>query len=255
MTISLATTNDVLALQGRNVGLYLGVEDTAGVTLTGACDGSNKEFVIPAANLPVFPYRGVSLEATNDDILVQVVTSGVGATVTTTEYDATTGTITLTNAPALSTTSTPVIVKAYFVREFRPIIQQNVKVEVKQDSKTYEELEEEVKFTSFGAMEISMTQDELIGNLDTLIEVCFEDYDGTETPSVDVDVHQMVSEPKTMWAYVLYKRGDTVLGRMYLREIRATMKSLTDVKAGDNAQFALDITCAKVPLIVTPVET
>lgn len=228
----------ITALQGRNMGLIVGAIQL-GVTLT----GSGTTWNIPEALLPVFPRSCVSLTPTPNDITIYE--DGILSTETVVSIDNETGEIVMSGS--LSGTVT-----ADFVEEFEPYLAQNVKVDVKQDSKTYGILRSDMKHTSYGAKEITISEENLIGDLDPMIKLCFEDYDGTEEVGDDVEVYQMVSEPRIVYAYIPMERGTEVVGRMYFPQVRAVMKSLADVKEGDNAGFTIDITVDKDPLIVRP---
>jgi len=228
----------ITALQGRNMGLIVGAIQL-GVTLT----GSGTTWNIPEALLPVFPRSCVSLTPTPNDITIYE--DGILSTETVVSIDNESGEIVMSGS--LSGTVT-----ADFVEEFEPYLAQNVKVDVKQDSKTYGILRSDMKHTSYGAKEITISEENLIGDLDPMIKLCFEDYDGTEEVGDDVEVYQMVSEPRIVYAYIPMERGTEVVGRMYFPQVRAVMKSLADVKEGDNAGFTIDITVDKDPLIVRP---
>lgn len=228
----------ITALQGRNMGLIVGAIQL-GVTLT----GSGTTWNIPEALLPVFPRSCVSLTPTPNDITIYE--DGILSTETVVSIDNETGEIVMSGS--LSGTIT-----ADFVEAFEPYLAQNVKVDVKQDSKTYGILRSDMKHTSYGAKEITISEENLIGDLDPMIKLCFEDYDGTEEVGDDVEVYQMVSEPRIVYAYIPMERGTEVVGRMYFPQVRAVMKSLADVKEGDNAGFTIDITVDKDPLIVRP---
>jgi len=228
----------ITALQGRNVGLIIGAIQT-GVALT----GSGTTWNIPTALLPVFPRSCVSLTPTPNDI--DIYEDGILSTETVVSIDNETGEVVMSGS--LSGTVT-----AGFVEAFEPYLAQNVKVDVKQDSKTYGILRSDMKHTSYGAKEITISEENLLGDLDPLIKLCFEDYDGVEDVGADVEVYQMVSEPRIIYAYVPMERGSTVVGRMYFPQVRAVMKSMVDVKEGDNAGFTIDVTVDKDPLLVRP---
>lgn len=229
---------EITALQGRNVGLIIGAIQT-GIVLT----GSGSSWTIPEEYLPVFPRSCVSLTPTPNDI--DLYENGVLSEETIISIDNETGVITTSGS-----LSSPVT--ANFVEAFEPYLAQNVKVDVKQDSKTYGILRSDMKHTSYGAKEITISEENLLGDLDPMIKLCFEDYDGEEDVGGDVEVYQMVSEPRIVYAYIPMDRGSEVVGRMYFPQVRAVMKSLVDVKEGDNAGFTVDITVDKDPLIVRP---
>lgn len=229
----------ITSLQGRNIGLVVGIEQT-GITLS----GSGTSWVIPEEYLPVFPMSCVSFTPIGTDIILYE--DGVVSDKTITDIDEETGTI--TTSGSLSGTVT-----ADFVEEFEPYLAQNVKVDVKQDEQSYGILRSDMKHKSYGAREVTISEDNLLGDLEPLIKICFEDYDGDAEVPADVEAFQMVSEPREMYAYIPMEKGDEIVGRMYFPQVRAVLSSLLDVKEGDNAQFSLDITVDKDPIIIRPI--
>lgn len=228
----------ITALQGRNVGLIVGVI-REGVTLS----GSGTAWTIPKENLPIFPRSGVSFTPIASDITLYE--NGTLSDAVITDIDEETGKITTDGS--LSGTVT-----ADFVEEFEPYLAQNVKVDVKQDTKVYGILHSDMKHTSYGAKEITISEDNLLGDLDPLILICFEDYDGDFDVPADVEAFQMQSEPQIMYAYIPMEKGDEIVGRLYFPQVRAVLSSLLDVKEGDNAQFSLDITVDTDPILIRP---
>jgi hypothetical protein len=226
----------VIALQGRNLGLVVG-RIREGITLS----GSGTSWTIPAEYLPIFPRRCVSLTPTKDDITLY--DDGVETDIASVDFE--TGVIT-------SDSSLTGTITADFVEEFEPHIAQNIKCDVKQDSKAYGRIRSDTKTTSFGAKEITIGQDNLLGDTDSLVDFAFEDYTGDETVEDDVEVFEMVSEPRIIYAYIVMERGTVAVARMYFPQVRAIAKTLVDVKEGDNAQFSIDIAIDKDPLIVRP---
>lgn len=234
--------DSIIALQGRNVGFIVG-KPHFGVTLTGATD----TWQIPEDMLPVFPRTCISLTPIASDITVYE--DGVATTATITDIDNdpksdTFGAVTFDGS--LSGTIT-----ADFVEEFEPYLAQGIKCDVKQDTKTYGILHSDTKHTSFGAKEITLSEDNLLGDMQPLIDIGFEDYDGTNADLVpnDIDVYQMVGDPVTLYAYLILEKGK-ITERMYFPQVRSVLKNMIDVKEEDNAKWSMDITVDKDPLIV-----
>lgn len=85
---------------GDDVGLFIGKIKT-GITLTGTCDGINKDFVFPAAHTP---YMDVNNDGVVDKNDIEVYDDGVAVTVTAFVPD--TRTATLSAAPAQASVMT-----------------------------------------------------------------------------------------------------------------------------------------------------
>ena len=230
----------ITALQGKNVGLVVG-EIQTGIAL----DGTGTKVSIPDDYLGndnvIFPKRCVSFTPTPDDIIVY---NQNGTIVDVTAIDNDTGELTLDESVTSAT--------ADFVEEFEPYIATNVKVDVKQDKNSYDVLRTDIKHTSYSAKELTISQDNLVGDLDPLIKMCGEPYSGDEDVGDDVEVFQLVSDPKIMYAYIPLEVNRVIVGRLCFPQIRGTLTSLLDVKAGDNAQYALEMAVDSDPLILRP---
>lgn len=225
----------IVALQSKNVGLVVGLEQE-NITLTGT--GTN--WSIPEEYLPIFPRTCVSLTAIASDITVT--DSGVEKKVTSIDADG--------NVELESTATAPV---ATFIQEFEPYLAQNVKVDVSQDSTSVGRIRSDVKKKIYGAKEITISQDQLIGDMETLIQLAFDDYVNEDIDIPDnVDVFELSSEPKELYAYVILEKSGVAQGKMYFPQARCTLTTLIDVSEGDTPQSSMEISIDKAPMIVRP---
>ncbi|MDH7506195.1 MAG: hypothetical protein QHH15_00205 [Candidatus Thermoplasmatota archaeon] len=231
-----AILDEVNALQSKNVGLVVGLEQT-----DIALEGSGTEWAIPEKYLPVFPRTGVSLTAIGVDVTV---TDGEDVIeVDSIDED---GNMVLGESATAPT--------ATFEQEFEPYLAQNVKVDIKQDETSVGRIRSDMKKKIYGAKEITISQDQLIGDTETLIQLAFDSYtnDDIEIPD-DVEVYEMSSEPKTLSAYVILEKSGVAEGKMYFLQARCALTTLIDVKEGDIPQSSMDITVDVSPRIVRPV--
>lgn len=230
--------DEINALQSKNVGLVVGLEQND-IPL----EGSGTSWAIPEEYLPVFPRSCVSLTALGADITVTD-----GSSVIVVESLDAEGNITLANTATAPTAS--------FVQEFEPYLAQNVKVDVKQDTTTVGRIRSDMKKTIYGAKEITISQDQLIGDLETLIQLAFENFieEEVEIPN-DVEVYTMSSEPKELYAYVILEKSGVAQGKMYFPLARCALTTLIDVKEGDIPQSSMEITIDTAPRIVRPKAT
>lgn len=233
-----ADLDAVMALQSKNIGLIVGLEQT-----DIALEGSGTAWNIPEEYLPVFPRSCISLTALPIDVTV---TDGEN-TIDVTSLDDE-GAMVLDESA-----SAPV---ATFVQEFEPYIAQNVKVDVKQDTTSIGRIRSDIKHTIYGAKEITISQDQLIGDLETLIQLAFDDYVNDDVVIPDgVEVYSMGSEPKELYAYVILEKSGVAQGKMYFPLARCALTTLIDVKEGDTPQASMEITIDSSPRIVRPVST
>lgn len=230
--------DEVNALQSKNVGLVVGLEQT-GIAL----EGSGTSWAIPEEYLPVFPRSCVSLTAIGADITVTDGSSEIAVD----SIDAE-GNMTLH-----SSATAPV---ATFIQEFEPYLAQNVKVDVKQDTTSVGRIRSDIKKTIYGAKEITISQDQLIGDLETLIQLSFDNFveDEIEIPD-GVEVYELSSEPKQLYAYVILEKSGVAQGKMYFPLARCALTTLIDVKEGDIPQSSMEITIDTAPRIVRPTST
>lgn len=249
---SVKDVETVLALQGRNAGLIIGnpPEDwtsASAVQLTGTINGTNKNFVFPDTHI-VFPKGCVSLAPQPADIIIfgkkgSTYTEITGKTAITKSDNELTArqeyhTVELTTAPEAANVDS---VWGVCVRQLEPYIQQNIKVETKQDSKEYGQLRSDVKHKTYGAILNTITQDSLLGDLDILLELFFEEYDGIEDIPANTEVFQQTSEPKVLYAFIPLEKGTDIVGFMMFPQVRAVCKSLLDVKEGDNIGYSVEL--------------
>ncbi len=262
MADSVKNTELVLALQGKNTGLLVGIppEDetsASAATLTGSINGTNKDFIFPMEYI-IFPKSCVSIAPQPGDITIWLKkgTNFVVAEVASISKAPNTLTgrqeyikVTLETAPSTETADSIV---GLCVRQLEPYIQQNVKVEPKQDSSEYGQLRSENKHTTYGAISNTISQDALLGDLDILIDFFFEEYNGIQTVPDDVEVYQQTSEPKIIYACIPIEKGDEITGFMFFPQVRAVCKTLIDAKEGDNIGYSLELAVDQLPLIVRP---
>jgi len=249
----------ILALKGKNLGLIIGYpdENDYGVEAAITIDGITKDCLMPNTHV-IFPKGCVSIVPRPEDITVylkkgEVYTEAEVASISLApntltgrqEYMK----VTLTTAPSTETAD-KVYIKC--VRQLEPYIQQSLKVEPKQDSSEQSQLRSEIKHTTFDAMSVTVSQDELLGDTDLLELLFFDEYTGVETVPDDVTVKQMTSEPKVIYAYIPIEKGGEIESFMFFPETRAACKTLIDAKTGDDVGFSMEMSVDKLPLIVRP---
>lgn len=253
----------VLALQGKNAGLIVGqppeTETSASaVALTGTIDGSNKDFLFPMTHV-IFPKSCVSTKPVPADITVWLKKGSTYTEATVASISKAANTLTgrqeyikvsLSTAPSTETADT---VHGLCVRQLEPYIQQNVKIEGKQDESDYGQLRSDLKHKLYGAVLETISQDALLGDLDILLDLFYEEYDGTETVPVDMEAFTRVSEPKIIYAYIPLERGTEIVGFIMFPQVRAVLKTLLDVKEGDKASYAMELPVDKKSNIVRPI--
>jgi hypothetical protein len=250
MVLSADGTNKIMALQGRNVEMCVGIPQTD-VTLTGATDTWN----IPDTMEGVFPRRCVSLTPTGLDI--DIYEDGILVDDLGVEFDVDPKSDTYMQMTTDESISG--VITADFVELFKPYLATGLKADAKQDTKQYELLNDDVKYTTYGAKSVTIAPSYLIGDLESSKRLLFIAYNGLEDVADDVEVLQMTSDPLEIFAYINLHRGkdklgyDIQVGRLYFPNCYAVAKSLIDVTAGDNAKFAMDITVETDPLMVLPV--
>jgi hypothetical protein len=228
-----ADLDAVMALQSKNVGLVVGItqEDIA-------LEGSGTSWAIPEEYLPVFPRSCISLTAIGVD--VTVTDDGGEVVVDAIDGD---GNLTLHTSATAPT--------ATFVQEFEPYLAQNVKVDVKQDTTSVGRIRSDIKHTIYGAKEITISQDQLIGDLETLVQLAFDNYTDDDIPD-DIEVFEMSSEPKELFVYIILEKSGVAEGKMYFPLARCALTTLIDVKEGDIPQSSMDITIDTAPRLVRP---
>lgn len=252
----LKDTNLITALTSKDVKMIVGIPHTRS-KLTGTINKSNTKFTVDTDYYPIYPERGVSVAVEAADVTCETLKDTTYTEVTVSSVDLVAdeetdtnvyGQVTLAAAPDPAAVDT---VHLTYVEELKPYIAQSLKIDIKQDSSSYGELGEDVKHTTYGAQEITVTEDMLIGDMEPLRRLLFETYDGSETPETGYDVYQMIPESTDIYAYIPFEDADGEIGRLYLKG-RIVPKNLLDVKDGDNASFQLELAIDDSPLMVVP---
>jgi hypothetical protein len=256
----IVNSNLIPALTSIDFQLVVGVEQEK-VECEETPNGVITEFHVPRTTAPIYPARGKSLLPTKADITVyglkgttytniDAAVSGINATTDSVTGYSVYDEIEFTAAVSGSTYDKVCVT---YIEELTPYIAQSIKADIKQDTKTYGELGSAIKHTSYGAQEITISQDNLMGDLDILARLLFDEYDGTGTEQSGYQAYTMISEPRDIYCYIPVVRGDDVVGRFYFRG-RLVPKNLLDVKDGDNAGFALEISIEESPVMIVPEE-
>jgi hypothetical protein len=245
------------ALNSRNIKLYVGIPHTQ-MQLTGTINDSNTDFTIPEEYRGVFCKGGVSITPQPHDVIAytkkgstytEVEVSSINeVTHSTLDIDQY-GEITLSSAP---TTSGADSVHLTFAEELRPWIAQSIKMGIKQDSTSIGELGENVKVTSYGAQEITIDEDMILGDDLTYIHrLLFEEYDGSFTPESGYDVYTLIAEPQVCYIKVPLEQGSEFVGAYYF-EGKIVPTGLGEAKEGDNLSFSLQFSVNESPKLIVP---
>lgn len=253
------------ALNSKNVTMIVGIPRTR-VVMTGACDGNNKVFTLPAADYPIYPQRGMSVIPEPADVVVETVETGGASPVYTEETvdsidtvtdtdtgDLVYGQVTLHSAPAATVDQ---VVITYY-EALRPYIAQSLKIDIKQDSTEVGELGSEMKRTSYAGQTITVSQDSIFSDFDVDKKLLFETYSGGYTPQNGYDAYTMITEPATrlvcipMYTGAANDAGGTFLGAYYFNG-KIVPKSLGDVKDGDNMTRSLEFSVDATPILIVP---
>ena len=244
-------------LNSRNIKLFIGVPHEK-ATLTGTINGSNKDFVIDEDYAGIYCKRGTSIIPTKDDVVAY---TKKGSTYTEAEVTAV-GTvehstldieqyakITLKTPPASADVDS---VHLDYVEELRPWFAQSIKVGVKQDATTKGELGENVKRTSYGAQEITIDEDMILGDdLTWMTRLLHETYAGTYDVETGYDVYTMIAEPADIYVKMPLERGSTFVGAWYF-EGKLVPTGLVDTKEGDDIGFSLQFAIDESPKLILP---
>lgn len=214
-------------LQGQNVGVVLGFENK-GVGLSGEGGISGKVFQLPSEYLPVFDADASGPPADEDDITVY----DDGVEVAVDSLDPLNGTVTLLNVPGSISKLT-----ADFVKEFEPYIAQVTDVDVKYDETTYGRLRSSVKKKLYGAREVTISLELLMGDLSG-IKIFF-----------DSETGEMLEEPAKANAYIVLEKAGIGIGRIYFTSCRLVPKKLLGAKEGDTVSYELELTVDTNPIL------
>ena len=252
-------TDLIPALTGESFTLIVGVPRTR-VKCTEVPNGTLKKFTLPDGAFPIYPRSGMVITPTKADITVEYLK---GTTYTSADADVKQiNSITDTDSglaayKEIEFTSTVASATADYicvtvVEEVKPYIAQTLKASIKQTTKTYNEIGSSMTHTSYTAQEITIDQDNLMGDMDVLQALLFETYAGTGTPETGYDAYTMISQPKDIYCYIPVVGDDAeIKGRFYFQG-KIVPTGLIDLKAGDNAQFSLQISIMDNPIMIVP---
>ncbi len=213
-------------LQGQNVGMVMGIP-REGIALT----GTSTTYQIPEEYLPVFNRTCDGPPTHVGDITVYEDNVEVGVA----EINPVTGVVTLEAVPSNTDGIT-----ADFVEEFEPYIAQVVNVDTSYDEETYGRLRSTVKKKLYGAREVTLSIDLLLGDLSST-RLFFDPATG-----------EMLEEPTEVMAYVVLERGATGLGRLYFTSARMVPTSLFDASEGDTVKNSIELTVDTNPILWDP---
>ncbi|KYC53871.1 MAG: hypothetical protein AMQ22_00070 [Candidatus Methanofastidiosum methylothiophilum] len=244
-----------------DMGFVCGIPMLEEVQLTGTIDGTNDTFTFPAANYPIYPKNSLSITPQPGDVTIRTKKGTTYTVVNVTSIELVTdpatgfqvfGAVKLTTPP---TSEGADGVYGKCVTELEPYIAQDIKTGIKMDSNTTGRIRSKMKNTVWGAMEVTVEQENLLGDLEPIKQILMQPYSGSGTVETGYQAHEFPNTPKDLYGYIPIENGDTVVGRFYFKSCQAVPKDLPGVKEGDNISFNLQISVAESPILLTPTAT
>jgi len=231
---------------GKNVGVIIGVVHE-GISLGAQSGVENKDFIFtPATYGPFYPRESYAKDfvSTKDDVTVY--DDGVEATIA--SWTPSTGTATLSAAPADKSVMTGDVVEQ---REL--FIAQNLSLKPKRESDDLSQLRVGGKRKTYGDTEWTLTIDYKTASED-LAKLIFEPVSGHAGRYVYPEV------PPKVFAVVIVERTlgtvTTIEKLYYLEDLDADFSELLSVKAGkDAAETNFEMMTGTAPVMVLPSES
>jgi hypothetical protein len=223
-------------LTGKDVGLFFGVIHE-GVTPTGTPNDTLQDFVLdPSTYGPFYPATSQTKTFLAGKTDVSVYDDGVEATIST--FDPTTGTASLSAAPAKDSVMT-----ADCVEQRELYIAQNAKLTPNQDEEDLNQLRCSETLKSYGNIEFTLTADFKVADLEAM-KIIFEE---TTTDGI----YRYPEEPPEIYCCIVLYENSSITGLIYCDDVRADFTDIISAKAGKDAvENGFELTIGSVPLLV-----
>lgn len=224
-------------LTGKDVGVIFG-KVHEGVALTGdVTAGTNKDFVFtPATYGPFYPRESNAKDFVSTKSDITVYDDGVEVTVA--NWAPTTGTATLSDAPAKSSVMT-----GDCVEQMELYIAQNAKLTPKRDTTDLDQLRNSTTRKSYGSTEFTLTADFYIADIEQM-KFIFE-------PSGTDGRYNFPTEPPKVYAAIIIMDGASMDSIIYCGEARAKFSDIINAKAGkDPVENGVELTFSSRPYLV-----
>lgn len=236
---------DILAeqvLTGSGVGFYLGIpRSEKGIKDTS--DQTGKTYLLP--NPPAFPVSCNNIEVVKDDITAKVDGSSVTISSLKTDSEGYVTGVVLSEAPGSGKD-----VYLTYVEQLEPFIATSVEPDLSQDSKEIKPLNTDSQITSYGSISTKLKVKVVLteNGLEQFKALMFSP---AESSPQGVNVYEMASQPKNLYAYTQFRVGDDVLARMYFKNVKVS-PSLPGGEGGEQLETEFEMTVASTPILVEP---
>ncbi len=209
-----------LPLTGKDVGIIFGKVHES-VALTGDTSaGTNKDFVFtPATYAPFYPRESNAKDFVSTKADVTVYDDGTEVTID--SWAPTTGTATLSSAPAKDSVMT-----GDCVEQFELYIAQNAKLTPDRETKELDQLRNSTTRKSYGNTNFTLTADFYVADIEAM-KFIFES-SGTSGR------YNFPTEPPKVYAAVIIMDGSSMDSIIYCGEARAVFSDVINAKAGED---------------------
>ncbi|AEG18637.1 hypothetical protein [Methanobacterium paludis] len=222
----------------------------------GTVNGTNKDFKVSRA--PIYPAAGMGILPTIADITAYLRKGTVDTVATisalTTSLAATGETIedgfSLATAPATADVDS---VLASYYEEMEPFFTQDLTPTVKQTTKDIARIRSTDTVTAYGNIAISLKAEQVLSKdfFEYYKKLFYGPYTGDETAVTGYTAYSLRKKPINLKGYMTIDWEGDNLGRIYFDQCRIA-PDLPNIKAGDNGGLTLDMTVAKMPVLVLP---
>lgn len=229
---------------GKNVGLIFGVIHE-GVTPTGDVNDSNKDFVLnPTTYGPFYPRESYAKDFVSTKADVTIYDDGVPTTIS--SWTPSTGTASLSAAPASKSVMTADVVEQ---REL--FIAQNAKLTPKRNTDDLDQLRNSTTRKTYGNTEWTLTADYKVASME-LMKLVFQE-------TTTAGVYEYPEEPPLIYCAIIVESTTagvtTIEAIYYCEDVRADFSDLLSAKAGKDAvENGFELTFGSAPVMVIPSE-
>lgn len=235
----MATYTDICTkttLTGKDIGIVFGVIHE-GITPSGTPNDEVKDFVIdPDTYGPFYPRESYPKDFVSTKSDVTVYDDGVATTIN--SWAPTTGTATLSSAPATNSVMTADVVEQ---REL--YIAQNVTINTDQDEDDLYQLRNPVKRKNYGNIKFNLKADFKVTDLETM-KLIFEE---TATSGI----YEYPTERPTIYCAIIIEKDEDIIGIIYCENVKADFSDIISASAGkDPVENGFELVFETAPILV-----
>ena len=246
-------------LMQQNFTLILGVPYDR-VSMSGAINSTNKDYLLPAENAPVYPMGKLKITPSVSDLTVEglksatytILSPSALKTVTDSNGNSYNAGVSFSAAPTAAAVDSIV---ASGVAQITPVICQSFEPSIKQKEETVGAIGTTQVIYGYGSItqSIKSTMISSVNSMELAKQIFNQPYDGSESVETGYDATVFSSAPKELYAFMAITdpQTDDIVG-FYKFEQCMAKPDMMGIKDGKAGEFTLDFTVAADPILLTP---